>query len=76
MYAVPAAAANGAVARIVVDPATFFCTTRFEPSMNALYQLFPSVHRSTVPRLLFENALIDPVADTSASETAGPSTAL
>jgi hypothetical protein len=73
---VPAVAENGTLASMVVVPATFFCRNRLDPSMYALYQLFPSVQRRTSPQLLFENALIDAVANASASVAEAPSTAL
>ena len=44
--------------------------------MYALYQSLPSVQRSTSPKLLLVNELIEPVAYTSASVAVGPSTAL
>jgi hypothetical protein len=41
-----------------------------------LYQSPPSVQRSTGPKLVFAVELREPVAYTSASEAAAPSTAL
>ena len=76
MYATPAVAANGTCATTVAVPATFFWMTRFCPSMYALYQSFPSVQRSTSPKLLLANDDSAPVAYTSESVADGPSTAL
>jgi hypothetical protein len=35
-----------------IAPLTFFWTTNVVPLIYALYQLLPSVHRNTAPRLL------------------------
>src|SRR6266852_1280212 len=72
VYELPAVAANGLLARVVVVPATFFWMSKLPPSIKALYQLFPSVHRSTSPKLLLLKELREPVAYTSASAAVGP----
>src|SRR6266480_3830481 len=74
----PACAANGVSLRMVVEPLTFFWMTRLAPSIYALYQLLPSVQRSTAPILvaLALKLLTDPLNTTSALLAAGPSTAL
>ena len=41
-----------------------------------MYQLLPSLHRNTFPKLLLAKELMDAVAYTSVSVAAGPSTAL
>jgi hypothetical protein len=76
VYFVPAVAVNGTLAKLVSAPATFFWMTRLWPLMYALYQSLPSVHRSTSPKLLLTNDDNEPVANTSVSVAAGPSTAL
>ena len=76
VYAVPALAAKGTLAKMVVLPLTFFCRMRFVPSIYALYQLLVSVKRRTAPRLELLNALMDPVKTTCPSVADGPSVAL
>jgi len=76
VYELPAVALNGTLARMVVTPLTFFCMNKLAPSINALYQLLPSVHRSTTPKLLLLKELREPVTYTSALEAVGPNTAL
>jgi hypothetical protein len=76
VYDVLPVAANGDVARIVVEPPTFFCTTRLVPSIYAFYQLLPSVQRSTAPRLVLLKTLSEPLKSTSALVALGPRTAL
>ena len=62
--------------KTVAVPLTFFWIYKFVPSIYALYQLFPSLQRTTSPKLLLANELIEPVAYTSASEVEEPNTAL
>ena len=76
VYELPAVALKGTLARMVVTPLTFFCMVKLDPSMKALYQSLPSVHRSTTPKLLLAKELREPVAYTSALEAVGPNTAL
>ena len=76
VYAVPAVAAKGTLAKKVVLPLTFFCRRRLVPSIYALYQLLVSVKRRTAPRLELLNALMDPVKTTCPSVADGPSVAL
>src|SRR6266581_5357163 len=72
----PACATKAVSLRIVVKPLTFFWMTRLAPSIYALYQLLPSVQRSTAPILFALNLLIDPLNNTWALVAVGPSTAL
>src|SRR5258708_15092615 len=78
VYDDPAFGENGAVPRIVVEPLIFFCTTKLEPSIYALYQLFPSIQRNTPPMFVPVplKLLSEPLKRISALVVVGPSTAL
>ena len=69
-------AVNGALATVVVEPPTRFCTTRWLAVRYARYQLLLSVQRSSAPMFALLKLLTDPVNRTCASLAAGPRTAL